>query len=288
MTQLNELKIHRWLQNVLLGSAAMSDETIERVAGDISAALSKQFKESRKGQRFRWRMSNVGRPYCQMWYDKNHPNAAKPHNTTFLLNMIVGDIVEAIFKGIMTEAGVKYEDSKQVTAKFGDQQIDGTNDLTIDNKVWDVKTASAWSYNNKFSSAADLAQADTFGYVAQLCGYAEAEDIEPGGWIVINKNNMEFKFVSYDLDNKKEVVQEIADKTAELERNEFRRCYEPIAETFYKKPTGNMMLSTTCGFCAYREDCWDGKVSEEPSRVSKAANKPMVVYLDDYVHRQSV
>ena len=136
MTQLNELKIHQWLQDVLLGSAAMSDETIERVVDDIATALSKQFKESRKGQAFRWRMSNVGRPYCQMWYDKNKPDTSKPFNTTFLLNMIVGDIVEAVFKGVMTEAGIEYEDSKKVSGKFGDTQIDGTNDLTIDNKVW--------------------------------------------------------------------------------------------------------------------------------------------------------
>ena len=83
--------------------------------GDISAALSKQFKESRKGQPFRWRMSNVGRPYCQMWYDKNKPEKALPYPTTFIMNMMIGDIVEAVFKGLMTEAGIQYEDSKEVS-----------------------------------------------------------------------------------------------------------------------------------------------------------------------------
>ena len=135
MQQLNELKIHRWLQNAFTGEAAMSDETIKGVVGDISTALSKQFQESRTGEKFRWRMSNVGRPYCQLWYQKNKPEAAESVNTSSL-NMIVGDIVEAVFKGVMTEAGVDYQDSKQVKGKFGEAEISGTNDLTLDNAVW--------------------------------------------------------------------------------------------------------------------------------------------------------
>lgn len=281
MQQLNELKIHRWLQDAFTGEAAMSDETIKGVVGDISTALSKQFQESRTGEKFRWRMSNVGRPYCQLWYQKNKPEAAEGANSVFLLNMIVGDIVEAVFKGVMKEAGVDYQDSKQVTGKFGDAEINGTNDLTLDNAVWDVKTASAWSFNNKFESAQKLAASDTFGYVAQLCGYAHADDVEPGGWIVLNKNTMEFKFVPYDIPNKDEVVQEITDKVVELEKNKFRRCYEPVEEFYRRKPTGNKKLSTTCGFCPFRYDCWEGRIKEEPSRCSTAQEKPMVAYIDD-------
>ena len=281
MTQLNELKIHQWLQDAFTGDAAMSDETIEGVVGDISAALSKQFKESRTGEDFRWRMSNVGRPYCQLWYQKNKPELAENVNTVFLLNMIVGDIVEAVFKGVMKEAGVAYEDSKSVEGEFGKATIKGTNDLTMDNAVWDIKTASNWSYTHKFESAEKLASSDTFGYVAQLCGYAHADNVDPGGWIVLNKNSMEFKFVPYDIDNKDEVVKEITDKVVELERNEFRRCFEPQDEFYRRKPTGNKKLSTTCGFCAFRYDCWQGRIKEEPSRCSTAQEKPMVAYIDD-------
>ena len=281
MTQLNELKIHQWLQDALTGKAAMSDETIESVVGEISTALSKQFQESRSDEPFRWRMSNVGRPYCQLWYQKNKPEVAENRNTVFLLNMIVGDIVEAVFKGVMKEAGVAFEDSKAVEGKFGEANIKGTNDLTLDDAVWDVKTASNWSYTHKFESAEKLAEADTFGYVAQLCGYAHADGVEPGGWIVLNKNTMEFKFVPYDIPNKNEVVQEIAEKVVELDANKFRRCYEPVEEFYRRKPTGNKKLSITCGFCSFRYDCWQGRIKEEPSRCSTAQEKPMVAYIDD-------
>ena len=49
MTQLNELKIHKWLQDAFLGDVSMSWETVESVVGDISTALSKQIQESRTG-----------------------------------------------------------------------------------------------------------------------------------------------------------------------------------------------------------------------------------------------
>lgn len=280
MTQLNELKIHQWLQNALTGNAAMSDDTIKSVVGDISTALSKQFQETREAD-FRWRMSNVGRPYCQLWYQKNKPELAENRNTIFLLNMIVGDIVEAVFKGVMKEAGVAFEDSKTVEGQFGEATIKGTNDLTLDDAVWDVKTASNWSYNNKFESAEKLAADDTFGYVAQLLGYAHADNVKPGGWIVLNKNSMEFKFVPYDIPNQNEVVQEIADKVVELKANKFRRCYEPVEEFYRRKPTGNKKLSVACGFCAFRYDCWNGRIKEEPSRCSTAQQKPMIAYIDD-------
>ena len=278
--QLNELKIHSWLQNVTRGEATMSDQTISEVVADIATALKKQFTESRKGDKFRWRMSNVGKPYCQLWYAKNKPEAASSFNTVFLLNMIVGDIVEAVFKGVMKESGIAFEDAKTVKSTFADNEISGTNDLTIDGAVWDVKTASNYSFQNKFESAEKLAASDPFGYVAQLCGYAKADDVDPGGWIVINKNSMEFKFVPYDIDDRDEVIKSIDDKVVELEKNEFRRCFEPVDEFYRRKPTGNKKLPFECGFCQYRLDCWDGKISEEPSRCSTAVEKPMVAYFN--------
>ena len=61
------------------------------------------------------RMSNVGRPTCQLWFEKNEPEKALPLPTTFVMNMMLGDIVEAVFKGLLKEAGVQYEDDAKVT-----------------------------------------------------------------------------------------------------------------------------------------------------------------------------
>ena len=39
---------------------------------------------------------------------KNKPEKAVPFGTNFLLRMLIGDITEAVFKGVLNEAGVKY------------------------------------------------------------------------------------------------------------------------------------------------------------------------------------
>ena len=120
-------------------------------------------------------MSNVGRPTCQLWFEKNEPESCLPLPTTFVMNMMLGDIVEAVFKGLLKEAGVKYEDDAKVTLGLDDDaSVSGTYDIAIDGAVDDIKSASNWSYTNKFESFDTLRQGDAFGYVAQLAGYAKA------------------------------------------------------------------------------------------------------------------
>ena len=68
--------------------------------------------------------------------------------TTFVMNMMIGDIVEAVFKGLLTEAGVEYEESEKVTLDQN-KSIDGTYDIVVNGAVDDIKSASNWSYNNK-------------------------------------------------------------------------------------------------------------------------------------------
>ena len=77
-------------------------------------------------------MSNIGRPSCQLWFERNHKDKALPRPTTFVMNMMLGDIVEAVFKGLLKEAGVKYEEPKTVSLQLDDATIDGTYDIVID------------------------------------------------------------------------------------------------------------------------------------------------------------
>lgn len=54
------------------------------------------------------------------------------------------------------------------------ESINGTYDIVIDGAVDDIKSASNWSYSNKFDSFETLAKGDGFGYIGQLAGYAKA------------------------------------------------------------------------------------------------------------------
>lgn len=277
-----ELKLYQYLEDATKGNTTMSKATIKQVADDVADALQRQFGGGNKKGDFRLRMSNIGRPACQLWYEKNKPEAARPLPTTFVMNMMLGDIVEAVFKGLMKEAGVEYEDTEKVTLNIGDTSVNGSYDIVVDNAVDDIKSASNWSYTNKFESFDTLASGDGFGYVAQLAGYAKASGKKVGGWWVVNKANGQFKYVpakGLDLDAELAKIEKTINTVNE---NKFERCFEPVAEKFRGKETGNTVLNENCKFCSYRFDCWEN-LTERPSVKSQAKVPPMVSYIGDVI-----
>jgi hypothetical protein len=274
-----ELALHQYMENAVKGKSTMSDDTIEQVADDVADAIKRQFGSGKTRGDFRLRMSNVGRPTCQLWYEKNKPEVALPFPTTFVMNMMIGDIVEAVFKGLLKEAGVKYNDTEKVTLDLGTTSINGSYDIVINDAVDDIKSASDWSYRNKFESYDTLAAGDGFGYIGQLAGYAKASGKRVGGWWVVNKANGQFKYVpATGLDMDAELAK-IKNTVKTVEENKFERCFEPVPETFRGKPTGNKVLNDGCKFCSYRFDCWDS-LTERPAVMSQAKNPPVVAYVE--------
>jgi len=273
-----EIALHKYMSDASNGASDMSEETIQQVGRDVMEALRKQFGK-RENKKFSLRMSNVGRPTCQLWYDKNKPELAQPKSNTFVMNMMIGDIVEAVFKGLLTEAGVQYEDTKKVSLDLPDTSISGSYDIVIRDAVDDIKSASDWSYKHKFESYDTLASNDSFGYVAQLAGYAKASGKKAGGWWVVNKARGSFKYVpatSIDVDIE---VDKIDATVKKVNENKFERCFEPVKETFRKKETGNLVLNKNCSFCSYRFDCWPN-LQELPSVMSEAKEPPIVPYVE--------
>ena len=272
-----ELPIHQYLDNATKGKTTMSEETIEQVAQDIKDALKRQFGGGNKRDEFRLRMSNIGRPTCQLWWEKNHPEKAIPKPTTFVMNMLIGDIVEAAFKGILKEAGVAYEDKDNtVSLELDDTTVNGSYDLVIDGALDDVKSASKWSYDNKFKSYETLAEGDSFGYIGQLAGYIKASGKKTGGWWVVNKANGEIKYVSasgLDLDRE---IGKLNNTAKIVESNVFKRCFDPEPETYRGKESGNKILPDGCKFCDYRYSCWE-TLKDLPSRVYKGDKTPPTV-----------
>ena len=164
MNHPSEIALHQYLEDATNGKTSMSTKTITGIKKDIGEALKRQFGKKTKRREFQIRMSNVGRPSCQLWFEKNSPEKADPLPTTFVMNMMLGDIVEAVFKGLMKEAKVKFKDSDKVSLDLGETKVSGTYDLILDDAVDDIKSASDWSYRNKFESYDTLAEEDPFGY----------------------------------------------------------------------------------------------------------------------------
>ena len=277
MNHVAELKLHQYMTDAVNGKSNMSDEVIDQVANDVRDALQRQFSGKVKRKDFRLRMSNIGRPTCQLWYEKNKPETALPKSNNFMMNMMLGDIVEAVFKGLLKAAKVDYQDSENVILKLKDDNVSGSYDLVIDGAVDDVKSASDWSYKNKFESYDTLSSGDGFGYVGQLAGYAKASGKKVGGWWVVNKANGHFKYVPASGLNLDDEIKKIEDTVATVNTNEFERCFEPEIETFRGKATGNTVLNSNCKFCDYRYDCWN--LTDKPAVMSKAQTPKIVSYI---------
>ena len=275
-----ELTLAQYMTDAANGKAVMSDATIEKIGQDVMDALKRQFGGGNKRKEFALRMSNVGRPSCQLWFQKNRPDEATPLPSNFVMNMMLGDIVEAIFKGLLTEAKVAFEDADHVALEIpeADVTIKGTYDIAIDGAVDDIKSASTWSYTNKFVSFDTVSESDPFGYVGQLAGYAKASGKKVGGWWVINKNNADFKYIpATGIDLSKEITK-LKDTAKRLAKNKFERCFKAEDETFRGKLTGNKILGKDCSFCEFRFECWE-TLEEKPAVMSQAKNPKIVGYV---------
>ena len=277
-----ELPIKILMRDATLGQAEMSEAVIKSVASDVSAGLNKQFNGGPR-DKFRLRMSNIGRPKCQLWFEKNMPEEKADLPEHFMLNMMLGDIVEAVFKGVLRTAGVEFQDNTNVVLNLGGNRkpIKGEYDLLLADRIDDIKSASDYSYKNKFKDLETLQANDSFGYVSQLVGYATAAGKKVGGWWVVNKNNGNHKYVSA-----KEVdVDAVLDKMREtydyLERDyAFERQFSDEPETYYKKETGNRTLCKECQFCSFKKSCWPD-LKELPSKTYKGKlTAPMVEYTE--------
>jgi len=274
----SEIALHQYLEDATNGKSSMSAKTIAGIKKDIGEALNRQFGKRTKRRKFHLRMSNIGRPSCQLWFEKNQPEKSDPLPTTFVMNMMLGDIVEAVFKGLMKEAKIKFEDSDKVHLDVADEKVSGTYDLVLNDAVDDIKSASDWSYRNKFESFDTLSSDDAFGYVGQLAGYAKALGKKAGGWWVVNKANGSFKYVPAENIDVENEVKKLEENVKVVKSNVFKRCYESEEETFRGKPTGNRVLSKTCSFCRYKHSCWEN-LQELPSLLSKAKEPKIVSYV---------
>lgn len=273
MTFLEEVK--GLLSQAQRKPVAIPKEILNMFLKDCKQAVEKQFTQEREKE-FRIRMSSIGKPLCQLQMEKSGAQADAPSYNS-KMRFIFGDLVEALAVAILKSSGIKIDAfQKKVTHKFNDKEINGTYDVKIMDKVWDIKSASPYSFKYKFSEGFDaVAKEDTFGYVSQGYLYSEAEGADFGGWIVIDKSSGEWSVVETPINDRhhaKKALEHANNNLKALNNNEpFKRQYEDIKETFNGKPTGNKVLGKECSFCAYKKTCWEN-LQYLPQQQSKAMN----------------
>lgn len=295
-----EMKIMDFMQKVATQSVAISDELLQPAVRDITHYLRKMMEED-PNRDFTLRMSNIGRPLCQLKMAKAEAPALQDEWNN-PLRMFFGGVIEATAICVLKAAGINIEEEQTAVTlevpynqdivngragkpRFGMERrtiINGTLDLVIDGKVWDVKSSSAYMFEHKFGSYQTLKENDEFGYMAQMFGYAKARGIPAGGWIVVDKSSGIIKIIEvpadqHDADMEQQLTAIRRTVTAILMNEPFERCFVAVDEKFKKRYTGAQYLESPCIFCKFRYGCWPG-LQYLPNQSSTAFEKPYKFY----------
>ena len=242
----------------------LTEEEIDKTLVGMREALVSWSTPRERDTNFTVRMSNVGKPSRQLWYEKRDPQGRGGIDGATQIKFLYGHLLEEVVLMLVRMAGHEVTDEQKEVTVDG---IVGHMDCKINGEVVDVKTASRFAFN-KFKDGR-LAEDDPFGYLGQLAGYEAAEGTDNGGFLVLNKESGELcMYVPDDMDkpNIKASISELLpaldlDTPPEL-------CYTPIPDG--KK--GNMKLAKGCNWCKYKHDCYKDSNDGQGLRTFKYSN----------------
>ena len=143
------LQVQQYLDSVSKEPVKLDKQLLQEFGEACKNALLKQFEEERK-DKFELRMSNVGRPLCQLQMEaKGIKGEGQPYNVR--MRNTFGDLIEALSIFVMKSAGIKLKnEQKKVSYKFDGGAIEGRQDVEIDGKVWDIKRKYSSKISNEF------------------------------------------------------------------------------------------------------------------------------------------
>jgi hypothetical protein len=113
-------------------------------------------------RKFTLRMSNIGKPQRQLWYDMNSNKQDVGVDAPTMIKFLYGHILERLVLFLVEIAGHKVTDEQKEIKIDG---IMGHMDCKIDGEVIDIKSASDFGFK-KFKSGT-LPEHDSFGYMSQ-------------------------------------------------------------------------------------------------------------------------
>ena len=279
-------RIKKLCKDAYAGEAEISEELIEEFGQLCMDSLRKQFTPNKK--EFKIRVSQIGKNIRHQQCELLECEKDEEEDYNTIIKFLYGDVAEAILVVLLKASGTEIQElSKKTKLDIAGITIEGELDVKINDKIYDIKSASSFAYDNKFSRGFDYVdQVDEFGYVTQLYLYAESENCGVGGWIVMNKVNGEIQVVEPPMaDNRYKVkhlqLAESNIKTllATKSLDDVKKDLPSEPELFYKKPTGRRVLPSSYRWFPYKKILWGDKVQYKPNPTSKAKNKPMKFYV---------
>ena len=262
--------IYKELEKISEGkSINLTEKDIDNTLAKIKESMMAWATPSERDNNFTLRMSNIGRPARQLWYQKRDELVKSSIDGPTQIKFLYGHILEEIVLMLVRMAGHAVSDEQKEVKVKG---VVGHIDCKINNEIVDIKTASGFAFK-KFIQGR-LAEDDPFGYLGQLAGYEKSEGTNNGGFLVINKESGELCLHQPEDLDKPNITNKIDNLISCLDINDKpERCYDPVPEG--KK--GNYKLHKSCFWCNYKFDCFKDVNNGQGLRGFKYANS--TVYL---------
>jgi len=246
-------------------SLNIDDKTIDAFGESMKEVLS-QWANPRPRDSGTLRMSNIGKPMRQLWYDmRSESKTTERIKPSVFIKFLYGHMLEEVLLMLIKIAGHEVTDEQKEVSVSG---IKGHMDCVIDGEVIDIKTASGFAFKKFYNKT--LAEDDIFGYLAQLAGYEAAMGTNKGGFLAMNKESGEIALYRPDSYDKPDIKKKIKTvKTLIKIDTPPELCYNPVPDG----AAGNMQIARGCTWCRHKFECHADSNKGKGLRVFKYSNK---------------
>jgi len=216
--------------------------------GEMLKVHIKAFMYEEPRTRGNLRLSAIGKPDRQLWYDVNSKKDIEDLAPSTRIKFLYGYILEELLLLCASIAGHKVTDQQKEVSVEG---VLGHQDAMIDDVLVDCKSASGFSFK-KFKDN-KLLEDDPFGYIGQISAYAQANGVNEAAFLVIDKSSGEICLTpihQMEMDNAKNRVKHL--KGMVVNDHVPDRCYAPVPDG----ESGNLKLAIGCIYCNHKRECW--------------------------------
>ena len=231
--------------------------------GDMIKVHIKEFLY-RKPRPDHLRLSGIGKPDRQLWYDMNTKTEEEKITPSTRIKFLYGYILEELLLLFASISGHKVEAQQKEVQLEG---VKGHQDAMIDDVLVDCKSASGSGFK-KFKTN-NLVNDDPFGYIAQISAYAEANGVDKAAFLAIDKSTGEIclapihSMEMINAGNRIKQLKKIVERTYVPDK-----CYPPVPDG----KSGNHRLSVGCIYCRHKKLCWSDANQGKGIRVFQYAN----------------
>ena len=230
---------------------SMDEKEIDKHINEFGDNIKEHLKSSlfeKERDKNNLRLSAIGRPDRQIWYDVNLNNKAQPFTSPTKIKFLYGYILEELLIALSKIAEHKVTDTQKELEVEG---VKGHQDCMIDDVLVDCKSTSPRGFD-KFKKG-DLTRDDPFGYIAQISAYAEGNNVDKAAFLAINKQSGEICLSpvhSLEMINAGDRVNYLKS----MVKNKYppNRCYSDVKDGV----SGNRKLGTSCFYCNHKKECW--------------------------------